>query len=490
MKNKKALRLIILLGVIILLLILYLFLRNYNQAQEQKEDEEAEDEVILSFEEDDIKNISFLISGEEVSFSKEEEEWIYDKDNAFPVNQEQMGILTDSLAEVTANRVLTNVEDLSTYGLDDPEDIIQVTSSDDEVTKITVGNTNESTGDCYIYLNDDNKTVYTVTGDLSTVFSGNLMNYAEGEDYPTITSSNIEKIELSGNENSFVLEKSDNSTSGWILTDASGNQVDVDSSYVSTLQSAVSGLSYSNYYEYNCTDYSVYGLDQPYAVLTVDYTETVTEDDEEKSEEENSEESEDTEEAETEEVDRKIVLYIGNENDEGNRYVYTEGSTEVHGISTDFLSEILQPSNENVENKSVNNIPISSLEKLTVEYGGESHEFEIKEETTEGDSENEETTETVYYRDGEKVDSLSFSSFYNKAIGMTAQEITEDNPTGEAEMRLVFEKSDGTSVTVDYYSYDTNFYLAARQDGKKFLINKMNVREMFNAYEAIELDEE
>ena len=97
-----------------------------------------------------------------------------------------MKVLTDALAEVTANRTLTDVEDLSSYGLDEPEDVIQVTDQEDKVTEITVGDTNESTGDCYISLNEDSRTVYTVTGDLSTVFSGSLMNYAKEDDYPTI----------------------------------------------------------------------------------------------------------------------------------------------------------------------------------------------------------------------------------------------------------------------------------------------------------------
>ena len=57
-------------------------------------------------------------------------------------------------------------------------------------------------------------------------------------------------------------------------------------------------------------------------------------------------------------------------------------------------------------------------------------------------------------------------------------------------MKLLFQKSDGSEINVEYYSYDTNFYLVLRQDGKKYLVNKMNVREMFNAYEAIETESE
>ena len=480
MKKKKIIPMIILLAVIAALLIIYFLLKNYNQEQEKKEEEEAENDVVISFEEDNIKNLSFLISEKRVSFTRNEDGWVYDDDEQFPVDDDQMKVLTDALAEVTANRTLTDVEDLSSYGLDEPEDVIQVTDQEDNVTEITVGDTNESTGDCYISLNDDSQTVYTVTGDLATVFSGNLMNYAKGDDYPTITGGNIERITVTGGENPFTLEKSEDSTSGWILTDASGNQIDAGSSYVSTLQSAVAGFTYTNYYEYNCTDPGKYGLDQPYSILTVDYTEAASE-----------EETDESDEGETEKVNRQMVLRIGDENEEGNRYVSIEGSTQVHGISVDSLNEILQPSGENMEDLSVSNVPVSSVDKLTVVYGDTTHDYEIKEETAENSGESEEeTTETVYYRDGEKTDSLSFSSFYNKAIGMTAQKTTQDDPSGTAEMQLSFQKSDGSVINVEYYSYDTNFYLALRQDGKKFLVNKMNVREMFNAYEAIETESE
>ena len=104
-----------------------------------------------------------------------------------------MTVLTDALASVTSNRMLEHVDDLSEYGLDNPENIIQIKMKDDKNVKIAVGSSNESTGDCYVYLNDDKNTVYTTDSDLSTVFAGSLMNYAAGEDYPTIVGSDIKK---------------------------------------------------------------------------------------------------------------------------------------------------------------------------------------------------------------------------------------------------------------------------------------------------------
>ncbi len=142
---------------------------------------------------DNIESISFTISGENEVFTKNEDAWTLESDANFPVKADQMTVLTDALASVTSNRMLEHVDDLSEYGLDNPENIIQIKMKDDKNVKIAVGSSNESTGDCYVYLNDDKNTVYTTDSDLSTVFAGSLMNYAAGEDYPTIVGSDIKK---------------------------------------------------------------------------------------------------------------------------------------------------------------------------------------------------------------------------------------------------------------------------------------------------------
>ena len=38
-------------------------------------------------------------------------------------------------------------------------------------------------------------------------------------------------------------------------------------------------------------------------------------------------------------------------------------------------------------------------------------------------------------------------------------------------------------VTVDYYSYDANFYLVVDSKDNKMLVNKMKVREMLEAFD-------
>lgn len=471
MKKRKITNLMILLAVLILLAVSYVILRNHNQA-EQKEEESAETSEIVSVDVDNIKKIGFMISGESVVFVKDGDLWKMESDENFPVKAEQITVLTDALAEVTANRTLEDVEELSEYGLDDPENVIEVTTADDENIKIAVGSTNESTGDCYVYLNDDKNTVYTTDSDFSTVFAGSLMNYAEGEDYPTIIGSNIEKVELDQADHSFVLQSSDTAVSGWSYTDSNGNVKDAESSAVSSLQSAIAGFTYANYYEYHCETPETYGLDQPYATLKVSYTEAEEDTDSESSDEE------------TQTVEKSMVLYIGDEDGNGNRYTMVDGSTEVHAISTESLGEVLDGALENVENLTVSNVLLKDLDSLTVDYDKSTHTFTL--ETVTSDDEEEES-KTVYYMDGKELDTLGFSTFYNNVVALTAQEMAEEGivPEGDAELSFTFAKKDGTSVNVQYYPYDSNFYLAQRQDGKAYLVNKMKVRNLISEYQEL-----
>lgn len=472
MKKRKVVNLIILLAVLILLAVAYFLLRNHNQAEEEAEKSEETSEIV-SVDVDNIESISFTISGENEVFMKNEDSWTLESDTNFPVKADQMTVLTDALASVTANRTLEHVNDLSEYGLDNPENIIQIKMKDDKNVKIAVGSSNESTGDCYVYLNDDKNTVYTTDSDLSTVFAGSLMNYAAGEDYPTIVGSDIKRVELEQGEHSFTVQSSDSADSGWSYTDASGSVADAESSAISSLQSAIAGFTYANYYEYHCENPAEYGLDNPYATLKVTYTVSEEAD-------ESTEESE--EEAKT--VERNMVLHIGNEDGNGNRYTSVQGSGEVHAISTESLSQVLDGALEHVENLTVSNIFLKDLESLTVDYLGSKHVFTLD---TVKSEEEEEESKTIYYMDGEEMDTLGFSTFYNHVTAVTAQEMAEEGmiPEGEAELSFDFVKKDGSTVNVQYYAYDSNFYLAQRQDGNKYLVNKMKVKSLISEYEEL-----
>ena len=109
----------------------------------------------------------------------------------------------------------------------------------------------------------------------------------------------------------------------------------------------------------------------------------------------------------------------------------------------------------------------------------------VSRETSTDDDGND--TETVTYKlNGSDLDETIFTTFYNKLINMTAQKRLTDEyePDGDAELTATFTEEDGDTLEVSYYSYDTNYY-AAVVDKKAYLVNKMNVKELFTAVESV-----
>ena len=58
------------------------------------------------------------------------------------------------------------------------------------------------------------------------------------------------------------------------------------------------------------------------------------------------------------------------------------------------------------------------------------------------------------------------------------------SPEDDPAYTFVFKDTDGNEITAEYYEYDTNFYAAVVGD-KVYLVNKMNVRDMDEAYQDV-----
>ena len=275
------------------------------------------------------------------------------------------------------------------------------------------------------------------------------------------------------------------------------------------MTSAIGSLSYDSFVDYNCTDDSKYGFDDPYAVITAKYTEEeAVEDDSEdtedtsestdetdtdsetSSEDESSTDSDtedDSEEAETKTVDKEITIYVGDETG-SDRYVKVNDSKEVYTITEDSLTDILDSTVSDFYSLSVNYLSVNSLDSLEVKTPDGDHTVTVTRETTkDSDDEDAEETTTVSYKlDGADLDDTTFTTFYNKLINMTAQQrLTEDyTPEGDPAYTFIFKDTDGNKTTAEYYEYDTNFYAAVVGD-KVYLVNKMNIRDMDDAYQEV-----
>ena len=259
---------------------------------------------------------------------------------------------------------------------------------------------------------------------------------------------------------------------------------------------------------------------------------------------ESSEDAEEDSEPETEMVDRELVIQVGDQSSDGGRYVRVNDSNEIYTISEDSLDTFLGKTNADFWDLTVSYLSANNLDTLDVNYGGEDYIVNVSRETSEdenvetsdNETEDEDTTDNTssdvadgndvegnaaddntssgdltdedtentddssstasatsstsvtlsYTLNGKDLDSTTFTTFYNKLINMTAQKRLTDEfkSNTDPEMTVKFTDIDGNEMEVEYYSYDTNYY-AAVINKKVYLVNKMTVKELFQAFESV-----
>lgn len=548
--KKKTVKLVSAVVVLGVLCAAYEGVNFYVTSQEEKETEENDTSVdLVSLEADDITAVSFTADQNKVEFDKKDDSWTEKSDANFPVNQDTVDSAVKGVASLTADQEISDVEDMSQYDLDNPQNTITLTTADGD-TSLQIG-MESSNNQYYVKKEDDDKNVYLVSSSSIEPFMGTLYDFAESGTFPSVTSATITDVKVD-KENGYELTQ-DADNLFWNVSDGKTTEK-ADTTKAGTVTSAVGSLAYDKFVDYNCTDDSKYGFDDPYAVITVKYTEEEAVESDEDSEESTDADTEEstTDEAaadtsedadasdedssedkqETQTVEKTLTIYVGDETGD-DRYVKVDDSKEVYTITKDSLTDILDSTVSDFYNLTVSYVSSNDLDSLEVQSADGDHTINIVTETVKAEDEDttddtdsdttdsdttdesstetsdesstdtdssdesssddeEETTTTTYKLDGEDLDESTFTTFYNKLINMTAQErLTEEyTPEGNPAYTFIFKDTDGKETTVKYYEYDTNFYAALVED-KVYLVNKMNVKDLDEAYQKmVNLDTE
>ena len=462
-KKSKWNRMIYLAVIFALLLLLYLFLKNRNEKAEEAESSGMD---VIQMDASSIVNFSFKIGGNFAEFSKDVDEWKNQEDSEFPVDQEAVETLLNDLLSFTAKRKLEAVDGLSEYGLEDPSNTIRLTDESGTETEILVGSRNQSTGDYYVSLAEAPNTVYVTASDLSSILPGSVMELAESEAYPAVSSSDIVEIQVKKEQGSYTLAYEEEEAN-WSVTGEDGISYSAEYQQVSSLASTLSGMVYSGLMDYNAEDLSVYGLDQPAAEIYIRYKEEIEE-----------------EEEEPETVEKNFTLYVGNQDENGNYYVRMEGSGQVHRVSSESLSSALENNSVSYWSSEIGYISMNNLKRVEVSYGGEIRTIERHSEEQEQEDGSTET-EVTYTSGGTLLDEDKTEDFLNSASGISAQSKDPSLSASEAAEITITVETESETFTVSYTPYDENFYLASDKEGRPGLVNKNSVSELIEAYQAV-----
>ena len=178
--NKQKRTFVILAIVLAACLAGYLGLLNYNKYKSDDDAESESDSVeALSLDSSDVKSLSFLIDGQEYSFSRiksedtsdetestesektdtnsesstdDDDQWVCDNDTSLKINTSKVTSLLGNATSITASKKFDS--DADDFGLDEPQNVVKLSTADKTYT-ITIGEKNAMLGEYYIKVNDD-----------------------------------------------------------------------------------------------------------------------------------------------------------------------------------------------------------------------------------------------------------------------------------------------------------------------------------------------
>lgn len=184
--NKQKRTFVILAIVLVACLAGYLGLLNYNKYKSDDDSESESDSIeALSLDSSDVKSLSFLIDGQEYTFSRiksedtsdeteatesektdteteensesstdDDDQWVCDNDTSLKINTSKVTSLLGNATSITASKKFDSDADTSDFGLDEPQNVVKL-STDDKTYTITIGEKNAMLGEYYIKVNDD-----------------------------------------------------------------------------------------------------------------------------------------------------------------------------------------------------------------------------------------------------------------------------------------------------------------------------------------------
>jgi len=173
---------ILLLLLVAVLAAACLILSNLNKDNDTQTVNESETLVIAQIDADSVTGFSYDYQGETLAFTNSSGYWSYDADGEFPVTQNTVTTMISDISSIEAIRELSDPEDASSYGFDDPTLVVDIFCGGETVT-FEVGDVNSYSGAYYLRHNG---VIYTCDELLVSTFSKDLFDYLTTTDLPTL----------------------------------------------------------------------------------------------------------------------------------------------------------------------------------------------------------------------------------------------------------------------------------------------------------------
>lgn len=476
------------------------------RVQEQQEQVEASGETVLAIDAGNVASLAWTSGEAEYAFHKDGT-WIYDADEAFPVNAEALEELLAPFSSFNAAFVIRDVTDYAQYGLEEPECTIEIGTVDASYT-IALGDMSAMDDQRYVSIGDGN--VYLAVTDPMDAFAVELPDLIDNDEIPqmdTVTAlsltgaveESIAYVEAGGpsysDEDVYFLQSGEES-------------LPLDTDLVEDYLGGIRDLVLTDYATYNATEIELasFGLNDPALTVTVEY-EQQAEAAEEGAEpettagtlalhigrveeaEESAEETEESAQDAQEEAQYAYYLRVGD-----SPIVYNlsdaDGEALFAGSYDDLRHrQVFWGDFDDVAQATI--LLDNQTYTLTAQTGetDETADAAAAEEPAEsaeptaaaGDEEDAEITWTC---NGEPVD---VTDVRDKLAALTAEEFTSEAPADQLEISLTLDLNDEDvpQVRIQLYRYDGASCLAVLDGEPAALVAREDVVDLMEAVRTL-----
>lgn len=436
-----------------------------------KEQIKNTDEVILSIDPETVSSLSWEYEGNTLSFHKDET-WLYDEDEAFPVDEEKIQQRLELFENFGAAFIIDDVEDYGQYGLDSP--ICTITLNTEEQTyEITVGDFSSMDSQRYVSIGDGK--VYLVNTDPMDYFDVNLRDMIDHDETPMLDQA--DSIEFTGTESYTIAYQEEGGDSyresDVYFAQVNGQSIPLDTMRVESYLQTIGGLYLSNYVTYNATEdqLKTYGLDSPDMTITIGYT----------AEDENGEETQETFVFHvSRDPEEKAAASEDQEDETITAYGRVGDSQIVYQLDSTDYESLIAASCDDLRHREVIPADLDDVKQVDVSLEGNTY-------TLYGEGSGDDRTWTYLE---EELEDDSFQTALDGLRVSETEDFTDESPTGKEEISLTLklDREDETEIHVALYRYDGSYCLAVVDGESLALIPRSDVVELMETVNAIVLN--
>jgi hypothetical protein len=486
-KKKKYLGLVALIIVCAALFAGYGILSKKNAAEDAEEETTAEElENLFDCVNTDILEVSYRVGEDSLTFirSSSDNDWCDAEDEDLPIDQTAVSaVVTTTCAITVTQEITTSLDDAASFGLDDPA--YEVTMTDDEGNTYTlyIGDTTGSSDQRrYAYVEGQTRIV-SIANTIVTKLNVDLQSLLVVDAYPSFDSDEMTRIYYEDDTQTLELfndpedltEAEAIGTTTWYYKE-DGIYMPLNQSHSTTMLDTITGITFDACVTYSAADEELeaYGLLEPAAKLTIDYTET----------ESNLVETETTNDSgssyatETTTSDYSFTLNIGNkcEDEEfyyvslnDGRVVYKTAAENVELFTETELSDYIIALYPALCN-------FNGIERVEVSYGDQTIDLSVTQST----EEDEDGTETTVYDcvlNGEACEESDARSLFSSLIKVTADHILADDEVNE-DSSVLYSCTYYTSyeikpeITIEISELNSTYYQLALNGRIKYAVTK------------------